>query len=114
MDPAWDEYRRRRRAFFKSLLWALLWIVPGSLISSLLVHIGFAETQAGLVVVLPMLGCIVTALRWSYWPCPHCGRPFHVNMSWLYCNVLSRRCLNCRLPLWAPNPAQSGQPSPQS
>jgi hypothetical protein len=101
MDYAWDEYKRRRRAFRLALLLAPLWLGPGAVIRYFLISYGLdVDVAFFLAVVLPpMLAIVVTHIRRTFWPCARCGHPFHV--SWLYGNPFSRRCVHCRLPLWA-------------
>jgi hypothetical protein len=100
MDSSWAEYKRRRRAFWLALCLAPLWIIPGALISSLLVVAGLGyKWVTFLAVALPPLVSIEVAYtRWIRWRCPRCGKPFH--FGWLYGNALSRRCIHCGLPLW--------------
>ena len=107
MDPAWHEYRRRRRAFRFSCLIALLWMVPGSLIRFLLDRYGLDDGPAFLLAVgLPIMAIIANAhIRKMFCPCPRCGRPFHI--KWYYGNAFARRCVHCGLPLWTPVPAQT-------
>ncbi len=102
MDPVWDEFRRRRRAFWLAILLGLLWSVPGSLTCSFLVRYGLDYDLAFLlVVVLPAMGNITVAhLSWMFCPCPHCGQSFHC--SWFYGNPYARHCVHCGLPKWAP------------
>lgn len=101
MDPAWVEYRRRWRANGLAILLALVWMVPGSLIRSVLVRCGWNDGAAFfLAVALPALGTVFLAqLRVIRWPCPRCGRPFLA--TWYYSNSFARRCVHCGLPKWA-------------
>lgn len=102
MDSAWDEYRRRRRAFLLTLLVLPLWLVPGGTIEHVLASYGYKANSlvTFAVAVLPPMACVVVAyLRLMFWPCPHCGRSFHV--SWWDGNVFARRCVHCGLPKWA-------------
>ena len=111
MGNVWDEYRRRRRAFRLSFLLALLWLVPGSMTRRFLVErCGWDDILAFcLAVGLPVLGIISAAhLKKVLWPCPRCGRPFHV--GWFDSNAFSRRCVHCRLPLWKTEPAEADLP----
>jgi uncharacterized membrane protein len=107
MDPAWAEYRRRRLVFRLTLLFALLWFLPGAMLTEFLAKNGVNKNLAFLLIMaLPMLGSIAVAhLRRMLWPCPRCKRAFHV--TWFYGSPFSRRCLHCGLPLWAPVPAQT-------
>ena len=103
MDLAWDEYRRRRRAVRLALLLFPLWLVPGAMIQHFVIDYGYdANGLVTLIIVmLPPMAClVVTHLRLMHWPCPRCGRSFHV--SWLYGNPFARRCVNCGLPKWTP------------
>jgi hypothetical protein len=114
MDPAWDEYRRRRRAFWLAIPLSLLWLAPGSLLCYFLVRCGLRYDLAFLfAIALSMLGNILIAhLKCMFWPCPRCGRPFHT--TWCYGSWFARRCIHCGLPKWAPSKAIEGAnpPSP--
>ncbi len=102
MDPAWDEYIRRRRAFRLALLLFPLWLVPGGMIQHALAGYGFKATSGVTflaVLMPPMAFLMVTHLRRMLWPCPQCGRSFHV-CGW-YGNAFARRCVHCGLPRWA-------------
>ena len=110
MHPAWDQYRRRRRAFWLALLLLPLWLVPGGTIEHVLAGYGFNATNGVtfLAVVVPPMACVMVAhLRLMCWPCPRCGRSFH--LSWWYGNAFARRCVHCGLPKWTPKqkPAES-------
>jgi hypothetical protein len=103
MDPAWDEYRRRRRAWWLALLLFPLWLFPGGMIQHILAGYGFRANSlvTFLAVVVPPMACMMVAhLRLMFWPCPHCGRSFHV--CWWYGNAFARRCVHCGLPKWTP------------
>jgi hypothetical protein len=105
MDAAWDELRRRRRAFWLTILLLPLWLVPGGMIQHVLAGFGFgaASLVTFLVVVVPPLACVgIGYLRLIFWPCPHCGSCFHV--TWWYGNMFARRCVHCGLPKWTPKP----------
>lgn len=106
MDADWDEYRRRRRAFWRALLLVPIWFVPGGLINRRLHDLG-VHGSAGFLAALPLMVIIAGFyLRRILWRCPRCGRPFH--FSPLYSNPFGRRCIHCGLPLWAP----ASRPSP--
>jgi hypothetical protein len=101
MDPAWGEYRRRRRMFLLAVLLLPLWLVPGATIHHVLAGYGYsaASLVTFLAVVVPPMACVMVAcLRVMAWPCPGCGRFFHVR--WYYGNVFARRCVHCGLPKW--------------
>ena len=103
MDPAWEEYRRRRRALWLALLLVPLWMFPGSIISSVLLGRGLdAEWVAFLFVAAPLvINLMVAYLRWMFWLCPRCGRPFH--FGWFtYGNPFALRCVHCGLAKWSP------------
>lgn len=98
MDPAWDEFRRRRRAFWLAFPQALLWVALGSSVYGFLASRGLDYDLAWLfIVALPAQGCIMVAhWRKLAWPCPNCGRPFHA--TWFYANLMARQCVHCDLP----------------
>jgi hypothetical protein len=102
MDLAWDEYRRRRRAWWLALFLFPLWLVPGGMIQHVLAGHGYRANSGltFLAVVVPPMACLLVAhLRLIFWPCPLCGRSFHV--SWWYGNAFARRCVHCGLPKWS-------------
>jgi hypothetical protein len=110
MDPAWEDYRRRRRGFWLALVLLPLWLIPGALIQEFLARRGFGGTHwinFPAVLVPPMIHPVVAYFRRIFWPCPRCGRPFF--LTWSGCNWFARRCLHCGLPKWAPaqGPAQA-------
>jgi hypothetical protein len=101
MDRAWDEYKRRTRLCLLALLLFPLWLVPGGTIQHVLAGYGFNATSwvTFVAVVLPPLACVMVAHLWRMcWPCPCCGRWFHV--TWWYGNAFARRCVHCGLPKW--------------
>jgi hypothetical protein len=102
MDPVWDEYKRRRRAFRLALLLMPLWIVPGAVIRYILIRCGLDARLAFFSVVLfpPYLNLVVAYWRWMSWNCPRCGRRFF--HTWIYGNPFSNRCVHCGLMKWAP------------
>jgi hypothetical protein len=99
VDPYWGVYKRRLHALLMSPIWAFLWMWPGSLIQSILVGFGLnGDLAFFLVVVFPALGTIVVAyLRWIFWPCPKCGRPFQFSWAAYW---FTHRCVHCGLPKW--------------
>ena len=107
MDAAWAELKRRRLLFRLTLLFALLWFLPGAMLTEFLVRDGVNKNLAFfLIMALPILGSIAVAhLRRILWPCPKCKHHFHG--TWFYGNPFSRRCLHCGLPLWAKVPADT-------
>jgi hypothetical protein len=99
--PPWDEYKRRRRAFWIAYLLSPLWLFPLAMVEELFAARGVdAQNPVSVVaVVLPPLICLaVLYLRWLFWPCPQCGKPFRV--GWFVRLGLPRWCANCRLPMW--------------
>ena len=100
MEPAWDEYIRRRRAFRLALLLFPLWLVPGDPDPSTPLPATGSKPPSGVtflaVLMPPMAFLMVTHLRRMLWPCPQCGRSFHV-CGW-YGNAFARRCVHCGLP----------------
>ncbi len=101
MDPAWDEFRRRRRAFWLAILSLPLWLVPMGTIQHFLAGRGYGATSlVTFLAVVPPLACLaVVSLRRTFWPCPSCGRPFHTTW-WYGNNWFARQCGHCGLPKW--------------
>src|SRR5215208_3223340 len=104
MDSVWEEYKRRRRAVWLAFLSFPFWIIPLAAIGDILRRIGFPRNSW---VELPFLGAplvfvAVVHLRFWFWPCPRCGRPFR--SKWCGNGYFARRCLHCGLPKWAPGP----------
>jgi hypothetical protein len=56
--------------------------------------------------VIGVIAAMIVSQGPIRWPCPRCGKRFHAT-SWGY-NGLARRCLHCKLPLWAPGPDAGG------
>ena len=95
-ESTWYKCQRRFRTFRLALLVAIIWILIGSVIASLF---GYGSNDASAfiwTVVLLMLLIAVAHLRRMFWPCPRCGRAFHV--SWWYGNPWVLRCVHCDLP----------------
>jgi hypothetical protein len=113
MDAAWDEYRRRCRAFWRGFLLGPLWLALQELVryfSGLRCNSPFLDSVA-FITALPEGGYfLVTRWRQFHWPCPRCGRPFH--LSGFYGNTLAYRCFHCGLPKWAPVKAKAPKSDP--
>ncbi len=107
MEAAWAEYKHRSLVFRLTVLFAVLWFLPGAVLTEFSVRYGWNKNLAFLLIMaLPMLGSIAVAqLRRILWPCPKCKRAFHV--TGFYGNPFSRRCLHCGLRLWATVPADT-------
>ncbi|APW62847.1 hypothetical protein [Paludisphaera borealis] len=108
VDPAWDEYKRRRHVFWLALLLIPLWL-SGAIVLEFLTGREFPPTGwvTLLTVLLPPMLCLMVArLRLIFWPCPCCGRPFFLRLGNYW---FTRRCLHCGLPKWAPGKAKSSK-----
>ncbi|SIO58893.1 hypothetical protein SAMN05444166_5850 [Singulisphaera sp. GP187] len=107
MDPAWDEFRRRQRAFWLAILLCPPWFAFGSLLCDFIARFGLNyDILFILIAALPALGNIMVAhWRKLFWPCPNCGRPFH--LTWFYGNLMARECVHCDLRKWAPVKAKT-------
>lgn len=107
----WDAYRPRYRAFCLAVILFPLWIFPGALIQYFLARRGFdsgSPIQFLLVVLPPFPYLVATYLRYIFWPCPECGRPFHATLltgAWLFV----RQCVHCGLPKWELPPKMKGK-----
>lgn len=99
MDP-WCEYKRRRFAFRLALLLSLPLVILGFLIGTRLRADGLNALANIQFFMIPFAPIVITHIRRMLWPCPRCGRPFHV--TWSYGNPYSRRCVHCGLPKWEP------------
>lgn len=75
------------------------------MISWLLVRLGGDDGLAAFLVALPAMIYVLVANHGRMtWPCPRCGRRFHMKWVLFYSDAWSRRCAHCGLPLWAPPP----------
>ena len=94
MHSAWDEYRRRRRTFWLSMLLFPILFIAIAMISYLLAqhNINFDSILLMGLVIIAFVTVTVAHLRRLTWPCPRCGNPFHGN--WFYGNLLVRRCVH--------------------
>src|SRR5258708_4392741 len=76
---------------------SFLALIPAEILIGLpLSYLTGSQAFIGLVWVVAMLGGIVGSYRLKNWQCPRCGYFFHQEGGW--CNIWSRRCLNCGLP----------------
>ncbi len=99
MDPYWNEYRRRCWVFRLLLLMTPAWIIYAASIQTSLISYGLSHGTAFYSTFMPMMALLIVAnARRMLWPCPRCGRPFHV--TWWYGNPWGRRCVHCGLPKW--------------
>ena len=101
---AWRVYRRRRNAFLLCWLGVPLLVVAVEVGLGPIVSAPVVQELSLVLLFLWMTGCVLGGLLWSFFPCPRCGKPFH--MSFLWSNALARRCLHCRLPKWAKGPGE--------
>ncbi len=93
----WTEYRKRRNtSLFFFFVFPLCWLY----LTTNFLHIDLPKRDFfNYIQVLPcVLMVVVTRLRWYYWSCPGCKRPFHSSL--FYVNVYRNRCLHCSLPKW--------------
>jgi hypothetical protein len=101
-EPAWQQYRRLRRASIRS--WLLLPIA----ILVFLILLAVADSASGpnskiivtLMGVLPLASAMAVInykqWKWHRWPCPRCGCSFRS----LWIGFSLKRCRYCGLPLW--------------
>ena len=90
---AWAEYKKRLRR----MMFTWVAILPAELLVGLPLSWAFGSNFPFLVIAVPALGAFfVAAVRYSDWPCPRCGMPFHRTFfrNWTF----ARRCLHCKLP----------------
>lgn len=109
LSPVWQEYRRRRRLVG---ILILAWPPVFYAVSRGLQQVGQREGGSALGALFAMFAIwvaaiIVAGMRWQWFRCPRCGRPFH--RRGLFGNVFSRRCLNCGLRKWEDPAEVSGR-----
>jgi hypothetical protein len=98
-EEEWREYRRLRRT-----VWLILAaLLPVWMVLTLLLMIPSPE---GVLTYLPSVFALVVPawayLRFVFWPCPRCHRPFHVD--WPRTRLFNRRCLHCGLKRYCDDP----------
>ena len=108
MDPIWEEYGRRRSAFWSAIrriprLMIIIFLTSGVLgVLGLNANLIFAALSLSVGIYLQTL-----SLRVLTYPCPRCNKSLHLKL--VYCILIhgalfSRRCIYCGLPLWTPGP----------
>jgi hypothetical protein len=97
-DHQWRAYRRLR-----FLAYALLaaWIPFGLGVASLR-HIPSVRPLVLPILLLYMVLAVgIAGVRFTFWPCPRCGRPFSLTTFWWF-KYFNSVCVHCGLPKWSP------------
>jgi hypothetical protein len=98
---AWRDLRRCERTFFV----VFITFAPGVLTLSWAFGILLGPHDDGPALVIAILWAAVggiVAIRHGLFRCPRCRQPFFVTRLG-FSNPLSRRCLHCKLPIYASN-----------
>src|SRR5579859_4168876 len=111
----YSQWMRYADVKFRSLVLFLLFLFGGPALGSLLGLFGglvwpnlsdWAMALCFVPTVIGVIAAIIVSQGPVRWPCPRCGKSFHAT-SWGY-SGLARRCLHCKLPMWAPGPDAGG------
>jgi hypothetical protein len=109
--PYYNQWMAYSRVRLRSLALFPLFFFGGALLTSLLGGTleSLWSTPPKWVMVagfVPMVMGVIAAIAVSQgpirWLCPRCGKRFH-STFWRH-NWPARRCLHCKLPMWAPGP----------
>ena len=96
-------YSRQWRGYRRGQLAVLLVFVGGGFaaggVATLLNHLTGSLVPVVLTFAAWNVALLVTLYRTGFWPCPRCGRPFHVGEG--FRNAFARQCIHCGLPLGA-------------
>ena len=98
-EAQWNEYRKRRLVF---VLLAATYIPAQFVISLPLSRALGSDSVIPIVAVLWIAAFGVAGMRLSRWPCPRCGKPFHLTQRRY--KSFARKCVHCGLPKWSTNP----------
>jgi hypothetical protein len=95
--PAWQERRRRLRG-----VWLAFGVtIPGTVLLLLAIESLFGPGWEALALLPIALAWILPGLRYCFWPCPRCGKPFYA--AWWLTWPTADRCLHCGLPEYSPD-----------
>jgi len=89
---AWRDYLRRRKALLASVLGYLPF---GVLVTLFIVGMGWSYKIAEVAAMLWLVGAILVGVHYMQWPCPKCGKVFH--MAGRTKNIFAQRCQHCDL-----------------
>ena len=110
-DPYFNQWMTYRRVWRRSIVLVPLFFFGPAILTTLILEPLWPNPPGWVVVVLLAPGIITTIVVSQgpvRWRCPRCGKPFH-STSWSH-NGFALRCLNCKLPKWAPGPDVDEQP----
>jgi hypothetical protein len=99
-DPfyvAWQERRRRWRTAWV----AFAAVIPCTVLLSLIIEALFGPGWELLAFLPVALAWVLAGLRYQFWPCPRCSKPFYA--TWWCRWPMADNCLHCGLPEYAPN-----------
>ena len=109
-----DPYYRHWRLLTTVHRWALVGLavfIAGSAVflQVLIPRLGWVESEQRVLMAFALFVylCALPIFARAGMRCPRCGKPYFQKvddqgMKTWRSNTLSRRCLNCALPLWAP------------
>jgi hypothetical protein len=81
--PSWAPYKKRLTA---AVALNLGYYIPGSIaIGFVLQRLTGSYVSAGVVAACWLAACALAVVRVSFFPCPRCGRPFHVGLPYGTC-----------------------------
>jgi hypothetical protein len=104
-DVYYDQWQQFARVRSRSLALFLLLFWGGPVLTTIIAEPLWPHPPGGAVALLIapwVIAAIVVSQHPIQWRCPRCRKPFHKTF-WYY-NGFAKRCLNCRLPKWAPGP----------
>jgi hypothetical protein len=97
---AWQEYRRRRKLAWVTTAAMFPVAILGSIVVSPLAFALKSDVPVGIVFFACIGFCVWMHLRRLFWPCPLCGRAFHLKV--FYFKGDFDRCKHCGLEKYAP------------
>jgi hypothetical protein len=88
---AWSDYVRRRNL----LTLIFLGYIPWGIGVFFALRLGMPQRAAWILILAWFVMFPVAAIRFSFWSCPGCHKPFY-SKSW-YHNHFARKCVHCGL-----------------
>ena len=103
----WEQYRRRRNAFWAAFATFAV-VVLLSVIDASLDPGQQLIQRFWWIGLLVFVWGYVSQILLTWWPCPQCKQPYF-RRSMFYGNWFTNKCLHCGLPKWAePSPVPRG------
>jgi Zn ribbon nucleic-acid-binding protein len=88
---AWSAYVRRRNL----LALVFLGYIPWGIVMLFAMKLGMPQRAAWILILVWFVMFPVAAIRFSFWSCPRCHKPFY--SKWWYSNHFARKCVYCGL-----------------